>query len=284
MNLDGVRGVDGLGHILNQQVGQNAGVNVPRPQHNGVGAGNGLQNGGIGVGFGVQVNIVDGDIKIVAAQVNGRFAHQPGAVLQPGAEGGLGEGNGQHGAGVIYAQNPGGLGDGGNGVAGDFGKRRQQQVAEAVVFEAVAGGEAVVKKAAHQVGGFVIAGQRHQAAAQVAGRQMPQLLAQTPAAAAAVGHRHHGGEVAVAGAQAGKRGMVAGAAADDDNVLSGHQLSGRWSGHGGNLRFTIHHRPGPVSFIHSGLVSAIPGLFPPFRRRPESGMRPLRKWARSRRI
>ena len=217
MDFDRRRLIYRLRHILHQQVRQNAGINVPRPQHDGVCLGDGVQRRRVGVGFRIQINIVNGNIQIVPPQVNRRFPGQFRPVLQPGAQGGAGQGNRQHCP--VDAQQPRRLVNGGYGIAGYLGQRRQQQVAETMPVQPLPGGKAIVKKPPHQVGRRIVPGQRHQTPPQIPRRQMPQLRPQPPAAAAAVGHRDNGGKIAAPGPQPGQGSMIAGAAADHNNIL-----------------------------------------------------------------
>ena len=156
-------------------------------------------------------------MQIVPPQVNRRFPGQFRPILQAGAQGGAGQGNGQHRA--VDAQQPRRLVNGGYRVAGHLGQRRQQQIAETVPVQPLPGGEAVVKQPPHQVGCRIVPGQRHQTPPQIPRRQMPQLGPQPPAAAPAVGHRDDGRKIALPGPQPGQRSMIAGAAANHNNIL-----------------------------------------------------------------
>ena len=78
-------------------------------------------------------------------------------------------------------------------VAGDRGHGGDEEVAEGVVVEARARREAVLHELGHERLGI---GQRGDAVADVPGRHDAELLAQPAAAAAVVGHRHDGGDVA----------------------------------------------------------------------------------------
>ena len=222
MDFDGGGGGDGAGHIFHQEVGQDAGIDVAGAEDDGVGAGDGGEDGGMDIGGRVQIDVVNADVEFIAAEVDFGFAAELGAVVQAGVEGGFGEGNGEDAAADV--QHLGGGGDGAGGAGGDFGHGGEEEVAKAVSVEALSGGETVFKEAAHHIGGIGIAGEGEEAAAQVAGGEMAEFVAQPAAAAAAVGHGDDGGEVAVVGAQAGEGGVVAGAAADDDDVLFRHWL------------------------------------------------------------
>ena len=225
MDFDGGGCGDGAGDIFHQEVGQDAGIDVAGAEDDGVGAGDGGEDGGMDIGGGIQIDVVNTDVQLVAAEVDFGFAAELGAVVEAGVEGGFGEGNGEDAA--AHFQHLGGGGDGAGSAAGDFGHGGEQQIAKAVSVEALAGGETVLKEAAHHIGGFGVAGEGEEAAAEVAGGEMAEFVAQASAAAAAVGHGDDGGEVAVVGAQAGEGGVVAGAAADDDDVFFRHWAVGQ---------------------------------------------------------
>ncbi len=113
-----------------------------------------------------------------------------------------------------YLEDLGGLLDGAFEVAGDLGQGGHEEVAEAVALEAAVVGEAVLEQAAHD---RLVVGQGHEAVAQVARRRHAHVAAQQPRAAAVVGHRHHGGEVAgVRLETAEKRGKTVAAAHGHD--------------------------------------------------------------------
>ena len=221
MNLDRRRFGNGAGYIFHQQVRQHARINIARPQHDGISVGDGRQRRRMHIGRRIQIDVVNAHIQLVATQVYLRFPAQQRPVLQAGEQGRFGQRNGQDAA--PYIQHPGGGGDGAGSAAGNLGHRRQQQIAEAVAVQPLPGGEPILKKPAHHIGRFGFAGQRQQAPPQVAGRQMPQLIPQTPAAAAAVGHRYDGRKVAVVRAQPGQRRIIAGAPTDHNYVLFPHQ-------------------------------------------------------------
>ena len=112
-------------------------------------------------------------------------------------------------------------------VAQGAGQAGDDQVADGVALE-LAALEAVLEHAGpHRVG----VGQRHEAAAQVAGGGDAERLAQAAARTAVVGHRHDGGDVArVAAHRLQRRGQAVPAA-------QGHDL---WGPH----RSTAHARRG----------------------------------------
>ena len=195
MNLDRSGGAYRLGHVLHQQVGQDTGIDVTRPQDDSVSPFNRLQHRRIHISLGVKPDIVNAHVQVVPAQVNNRFPEKFLAVFQPGHQGRMGKGNRQH-----LASNPQHLGrlfNGGDGVSGDLGEGGQQQVAKVMAVQAVAGTEAVVEEAAHQVALGIFRSQGHQALPDVPRRQLAQLLPQPPGTTPAVGHCYDSGQVAV---------------------------------------------------------------------------------------
>lgn len=93
-----------------------------------------------------------------------------------------------------------------------------QEVADRVLVQVALGLEAVLDDAGPGLAPVVVAAQRGERLAQVAGRQHAQLVAQTPAGAAVVGHGDDGGEVAGDPAESGERGGQAHAAAEGDHL------------------------------------------------------------------
>ena len=93
-----------------------------------------------------------------------------------------------------------------------------QQIADRVFVQVALGLEAVLDDAGPGLAPVVVAAQRGQRLAQVAGRQDAQLVPQASAGAAVVGHGDDGGEVAGDPAQRGERGGQAHAAAERDDL------------------------------------------------------------------
>ena len=108
-------------------------------------------------------------------------------------------------------------------VAGHFGERGDEQVAEAVPLEAAVG-EAVLEQAAHE---RLVVGERDEAVADVAGGRHPQVAPQAAGAAAVVGHRDHGGDVAGVLLQAAEQGGEAVAAADRGDARTLGETAGQ---------------------------------------------------------
>ena len=98
--------------------------------------------------------------------------------------------------------------------AGDVAQDGQEEVAEAVAVQALAAVEAVLEERAEEPG---VAAQGGQAAADVAGRQEAEFVAQAAGAAARVHHGHDGGQVDVVFFEAQQDVVGARAAADDDD-------------------------------------------------------------------
>lgn len=98
----------------------------------------------------------------------------------------------------------------------------QEEVAEGVAGEALAGLEAELEEAGEQV---LVVGQRDQTVADVARRQQPQVAAQPPGGAAVVGNRDDAGQIGDLGAdpalQAGEQRGQPGAAAQGDDAQTG---------------------------------------------------------------
>lgn len=99
-----------------------------------------------------------------------------------------------------------------------FPQGDDQQIADRVFMQVALGLEAVLDDAGPGLAPVVVAAQRGQRLAQIAGRQHAQLVAQPPAGAAVVGDGDDGGEVAGDPAQRGERGGQAHAAAERDDL------------------------------------------------------------------
>ena len=148
-------------------------------------------------------------------------AHLP-AALELRVQHDVVERGGQHAA--AHLEHVRGLLHGALEVAGHLGERGHEQVAEAVALQAAVVGEAVLEELAHQ---RLVVGERDQAVAQVAGRRHAHVAAQQPGAAAVVGHRHDGGEVAGVRLEAAQQGGEAVAAADRGHARPARQPAGR---------------------------------------------------------
>ncbi len=99
-------------------------------------------------------------------------------------------------------------------------QRDDQQIADRVVVQLALALEAVLDHLGPGLAPVVVAAQRGQRLAQIAGRQDAQLVAEAAAGAAVVGDRDHGGQVTGDAAQRGQRGGQAHASAQ------GHHLGG----------------------------------------------------------
>ena len=148
------------------------------------------------------------------------FAFDPLAVFEFGPEAHIGIGGGHHLA--LHRQHPAAGRDRRFQAAGDRRKGREEQVAEAVALQAAAGLEAVLEQAGEQ---RFFGGEGRQAVADVAGGLHPQLAPQHPTAAAVIGHRDDGREVAAVALQAREQGGQAGAATDGDDVGAAVELA-----------------------------------------------------------
>lgn len=100
-----------------------------------------------------------------------------------------------------------------------------QQIADRVLVQVPLGLEAVLDDPGPGLAPFVVAAQRGQRLAQIAGRQYAQFVAEPPAGAAVVGHGDDGGEVAGDPAQRGERGGQPHAAAEGDHLGLGAPAS-----------------------------------------------------------
>ena len=134
-------------------------------------------------------------------------------VLGAGVQGDVGQGRGQDQA--AHGEDAAGLAHGLFEVAGDAGHRDDEQVAEAVTFQAGAFVEAVLEQARHQRLGL---GQRGDAVAHVARRQHAELAAQAAGGAAVVADGDDRGQVARVLLEAAQQDRQAGAAADGDDL------------------------------------------------------------------
>ena len=164
------------------------------------------------------------------------FAADEGAVVHARRPGGVGGGGGVDAA--AGGENLGGELDGLGEVAGDLSEGGDEEVAEVVALEGVAGAEAVIEELGQQV--FFFAEGDH-AVAQVAGREHVEVFAQAAGGAAVVGDGDDGGQVgdldggagragdSDVAAQAAQQRGEAGAAADGDHAQGTRVRLGRRS-------------------------------------------------------
>ena len=129
-----------------------------------------------------------GDALLAGGDVG--FAAHEGAVVHARDQGGVGGGGGIDAA--AGGENLGGQLDGVGEVAGDLSERGDEEIAEVVAFEPVAGAEAVGEELGQQVLFFA---ESDHAVAQVAGREHVEVLAQAAGGAAVVSDGDDGGEV-----------------------------------------------------------------------------------------
>jgi hypothetical protein len=128
-------------------------------------------------------------------------------------------------------------------VAGEFGKRGDEEVAEVVAFKGVAGAESVGEELGEDI---LLFAEGDHAVTEVAGGKHVEVLAQSAGRAAVIGHGDDSGEVGDLGglgaglagraymtAQAAQQGGQAGAAADGHHAQGGCGggdaiVHGRW--------------------------------------------------------
>ncbi len=87
-------------------------------------------------------------------------------------------------------------------------------------LQAPLSGEAILEQLAHH---RLVVGQGDQTVAQVAGRRHSHVPAQQPGAAAVVGHRHHGGQVAAVRLESAEERREAASSADRHNARPSRQ-------------------------------------------------------------
>lgn len=125
-----------------------------------------------------------------------------------------------------------------------FPEGDDQEVADGVLVQVALGLEAVLDDPGPGLAPVVVAAQRGQRLAQVAGRQYAQLVAQASAGAAVVGHGDDGGEVAGDPAEGSERGGQAHAAAEGDHLGLGAASAGPGTAAlDGPARTPLRHRP-----------------------------------------
>ena len=215
IDLQGVGAADGLPHPVHQQIGDDAGVEAPRPQQNEVGLPDGPQRLGEG-GRPLRQQAHPGDAAVLLL-LEGADLGLPHHAL-PVLKGGL-----QLHVLIGHRQNPAGDGQDlahpGHRLVkgpGDAVEGGQDQVAEGLTGETPRpAGEPVGQKLVHD--GLHI-GQGLHAVADVPRRRHAQVLPEHAGAAAVVGHGDDGGHVAGILLQATEHGGKARAAADGGDL------------------------------------------------------------------
>ncbi len=183
----GAAGGEGFGDAFDEQVGDERGVKGAGAKGDEVGIGDGAEGFGHGLGVGgFEHELDDG----AARGGDVGFAADDGAVVHLGGEAGVGEGGGVDAAasGQDLRRHLHSLGE----VAGDAGKRGDEEIAEAVATEAAAF-EAVLEEAGEQM---LVFGKGDQAIADVAWGEHLELFAEPAGGATVVGDGDDGGEVA----------------------------------------------------------------------------------------
>ena len=201
---------DRLHQFGHQQVGQERGVETARTQHNQIGMGDRLQGAGQGGGASrraAQPHDRTGGI----ADLGFPFNAFPVFELRPEAHIRIG---GWHHL-TLHGQHPAAGRDRRFQVAGDGREGRKKEVAKTVTLQPTACLEAVLEQSGEQ---GLLPGQGCQAVADIARGLHPQLPAQHPTAAAVIGHRDYGREIAAVALQPTEQGGEPGAAADRHDI------------------------------------------------------------------
>ena len=183
---------EGCGDAVDEQIGDERGVEGAGADGDEVGALDGVEGFGQRGGVGRVERELD-DAAVAGGDVG--FAADEGAVVHARGEGGVGGGGGVDAA--AGGENLGGELDGLGEVAGDLSEGGDEEVAEAVALEGVAGAEAMVEERARRC--FFFAEGDH-AVAQVAGGEHVEVFAEAAGGAAVVGDGDDGGEVGDAAA------------------------------------------------------------------------------------
>ncbi len=207
-NPDSARLGDGLRNAADEQIGDEGCVEGARPDGDEIGPFDGVQC------FGNSGSIGRVKGKFCNAQLAGRdvgFAAHRRSVGHVGDQGGVGGGDG-------VDASPRGKDLGGKlnrvpKVAGDFSESSDEEVAEVVAFQSVAGAKAVGEQLDQQILFFA---EGDHAVAEVAGRQHVEVFAQASRGSTVIRDGYDGGEVAdltwLRAGQAGQRNVTAQAA------------------------------------------------------------------------
>lgn len=159
---------EGFGDAIDEEVGDERGIEGAGADGDEVGAGDGFEGLGSGLGvWGIEDELDDAAL----AGAYAGFATDEGAVVHAGDEGGVGGGDGVDAA--TGGEDFGGELDGLAEVAGDFGECGDEEVAEVVAFHFAAGAEAVAEELGEEV--FFLTEGDH-AVAEVAGGEHFEVL------------------------------------------------------------------------------------------------------------
>ena len=177
-----------LAQVFNQQVGHDARVEAAGTDDDEVG----IEDGADGVGVGLGVGGIEEELADAGAVLRDVvLAVDELIVLGAGRKSYVGAGGREDGA--THVEDAAGLADGRLEVPGDVGHGDDEEVAEGVALEPIAGAEAVLEEARHERLGL---GQGGQALADIAGGDDAEVLAEASRGAPVVGHGDDGGEVA----------------------------------------------------------------------------------------
>ena len=169
-----------LAQIFNQQVGHDARVEAAGTDDDEVG----IEDGADGVGVGLGVGGIEEELADAGAVFRDVvLAVDELIVLGAGRKSYVGAGGREDDA--AHVEDAAGLADGRLEVPGDVGHGDDEEVAEGVALEPIAGAEAVLEEARHERLGL---GQGGQALADIAGGDDAEVLAETSGGAPVVGH------------------------------------------------------------------------------------------------
>ena len=190
----GLGGAEGFRDAVDEEIGDDAGVERAGADGDEVGGG----DGGEGFGRRGRMGRVEGELDdALAAGGDPGLAADDGAVFHAGDDGDIGRCCGKDVS--AGREDFGGEADRLGEVAGHLGKGSDEQVAEVVAFEVASVAKAVAEKAGDQA---LVFGEGNHAIAQVAGGEHVEVAAEAAAGAAVVGDGDDRGEV---GDEGGRR-------------------------------------------------------------------------------
>ena len=238
----GVGGEERRAEVLNEEIGEHARVEAAGTDDDEVGIEDGAHGVGVGLGVGgIEEELADagavlGDVVLAVDEL---------VVVGAGGERHIDERGGEDGA--AHVEDAAGLVDGRLEVPGNVGHGDDEEVAEGVALEPVAGAEAVLEEARHE--GFGL-GEGGHALADVAGGDHTEVLAQASGGTPVIGHGDNGGEVAGVLLESAEQHGKPGSAADGDDARAAaeHALGVERLGHAAVLG------AGPDDGVQEGLV------------------------------